>query len=107
MLASSEVPQTVGGWAAVALLPGLAVVGWFIRRLVSKADDVAKSQVEMMRAMAVLASEFHTVQVATGKNLEDINDLKTATAVLREQNDRHERWAQIEHERMMTHLEHA
>lgn len=107
MSATTDFPHTISGWIVLILPFGIGAVGWLVVRVTKGFDELKASQVELLRTTAVLASEFHTVQVATGKNTDEITDLKTATAVLKEQNDRHETWAQREHERLMSHLEHA
>lgn len=107
MSATSDFPHTLSGWVVLALPFMLAGVGWLIRRLITKVDDLNGSQVEVIRAAAVLASQFADVRTATGKNTDDIGDLKTATAVLKSWNDHHDQWAQSQSERLMDHIRHA
>lgn len=100
MDAASATPHTISSWVVIALPFVMGIVGWLVSRLIKSVDDLRASGVVNTQALAVLLTRVDPMSAALARNIDDTNDLKQETAILREVLNRHEAWATREHERI-------
>lgn len=96
---------TPAGYITGIVVPAVvAGVAWLVVRLIGKVDRVEAAMVAQTQALAVLVEQVAPMKAVQADNVTKISALERATAVLESTLQRHEAWAQGEHERVLRKL---
>lgn len=104
-LAADSFASTPAGYITGIVVPIIAAaVAWLVARLIGKVDRVQAAMVAQTQALAVLVEQVGPMKSALATNVSKVSALERATAVLEATLQRHEAWAQTEHERILRKL---